>query len=301
MYPKKKQTVGSSEKREQDKLHRREQMKNLITSKFQAKYSLGSKNRDERDKIITREVNSLIDSQICTEKNLVALDKKLAKLFEKTPSHKSHRSHASRHSNASAVLSNKNSEKSKRSAIVKAGADILSQPQDLNRSYHSKTGSAAMNSYSANLNKSLVAPKIPDEWDNLIMNDVKKYEEEQRQTLEQKRKLKQQIMSDLNKQMKEKEMAKKKTQREEIDQELKRQNVHQMAEKREKQQEMRKKMKNDEERKIMETQIAELEKVKKFEKYNERAQAQTEKEQVLKALEDEALKEKMKRKEYQEI
>lgn len=301
MYPKKKSNVPSSERREKDKLHRREQMKNLITTKFQAKYSLGTKNREERDRIITREVNSLIDSQICTEKNLVALDKKLAKLFESTKSHKSQRSKASRHSNASAAMSNKNSDISKRSAIIKAGADILSQQKDMNNSYHSKTGSVGLNGYSANLNRSLVAPKIPDEWDNLIINDVKKYEEEQRQTLDQKRKLKQQIMSDLNQQMKEKEAAKKKSKLDELDQEQKRQNVHNMAAKREKQRELLKKMKNDEERKIMETQIAELENVKKFEKYNEKEQAQAEKQRVLKDLEDEVQKEKLKRKEYQEI
>lgn len=301
MYPKK-TPVDPNEKRERDKLHRREQMKSLLISKFQGKYSFGSKNREERDKIITREVNSLVDSKICSEKHLVELDKKLSNLFDgNNKSEKSHNSKASRHSRVSAAKSGKNSDISKRSAFVRAGADILSREKEMNRSGYSKNGSAAGYSYTASLNRSLVGPKAPDEWDNLIMNDVKKYEQEQQQTLEKRRKMKQQIMNDLNKQIRDKEALKKKSREEEINMEKKRQNIHHQQEKLEKQKELLKKMKNDEERKIMETQIAELEHHRKFEKHNEKLQAEHEKEQVLRELEDDLEKQKMKKKEYIEV
>lgn len=78
----------------------------------------------------------------------------------------------------------------------------------MNRSGYSKNGSVGGYSYTAGLNRSLIGPKAPDEWDNLIMHDVKKYEEEQQQSLEKRRKMKQQIMSDLNKQIRDKEALK---------------------------------------------------------------------------------------------
>lgn len=83
--------------------------------------------------------------------------------------------------------------------------------------------------------------------------------------------------------------------------EKKRQNIHHQQDKLEKQKEMFKKLKNDEERKIMETQIAELENQRKFEKHNEKLQAQHEKEQVLRELEDDLEKQKIKKKEYIEV
>jgi len=75
MYPKKVNNISSTEKRERDKLHRREQLKSLIINKFKSKYAIGTTNMEERNKIITKEVSNLIENQICSEKNLLALDK----------------------------------------------------------------------------------------------------------------------------------------------------------------------------------------------------------------------------------
>jgi len=300
MYPKKK--YNNSEKREKDKFNRREQMKTLLINKFKGKYTFGSANTDERNKIIAKEVSNLIETQICSEKNLLALDKKLEKMFEKDMSEKSHHSKGSRKSShGSVVMSQKRSEKSRRSAIGRAGEVILSQERDMNKSYSHHEGSVPLYNRTSNLNRTNVTMRSADEWDNIIMNDVMKYEEEQKQLMLEKQKIKRQVMKDLNIQMNEKKKLKQKEKEAELELEKKRQSVQRKEERSMKNTEMIKCRKNKEERKIMESQIAEMDKIKRLGKQNERIRAKVEKDQASKALEEDKNRELQKRKEYQEI
>ena len=104
---------------------------------------------------------------------------------------------------------NKATEKSRKSTFGKAGLDILSQERGVNHSYSQKEKAIPLYNRTANLNRSSIGPHHPDEWDNIILNDVKKYEEEQRETLRQKQKVKRQIMEDLNVQIMEKKKLQK--------------------------------------------------------------------------------------------
>ncbi|CAI2362876.1 unnamed protein product [Moneuplotes crassus] len=298
MYPKKK-SVSMVLKREQDKLHRREQMKVLLINKFRVKYSLGSKDKEERDKIISKEVNSLVDSKICTDKQLVALDKKLTGLFgTRNKISKPHSSQNSRHSRASAALDHTQSALPNINAFSKAEAGLISHKNSMKKPLHCINSSANLNGHTVGLNNAEGGLKALDEWGIIIMDDVKRFEREEKQILENRRKIKQKIMDDLNKQVKEKEALKKKQKQEEIDLEKKRQSIFRQQEKREKQNELLKRMKRDEERKIMDTQIAEIENYKKIEMYHEKLQADHEKEQALKELEEDLESQKMKRKAY---
>lgn len=62
MYPK--ATPSSvQDRRENEKLQRREQLKDLITKKFQSKYSLGMSDANERNDIIAKEVAYFIENE----------------------------------------------------------------------------------------------------------------------------------------------------------------------------------------------------------------------------------------------
>lgn len=247
-------------------------------------------------------VSNLIENQKTTEKNLIELDKKLSELFKNDQSEKASVSNASkRGSKMSVASSRKGSEKSNRSAFARAGLNISSQERSMSNSYYRDSKRVPMHNRTANLNKTHVSPKNVDEWDNIIMNDVKKFEEEQKLKNLNKQQLKRQVMDDLNKQINEKKRLLNREKQLEIELEKKRQNVHLLQEKKATQAEIRKTWKNQEERKIMETQIAEVENMKKLEQYNELSRAKAEKEQASKALEDDLTREKRKKQQYQEV
>jgi hypothetical protein len=295
MYPKKASNSSHEDKREKDKVHRVEQLKSLIVGKFRSKYSFGASNMAERDEIINSLVTNLIENQKTTEKNLIELDKKLCEMFKHEQSEKASVSNVSKRGSKMSIASSiRGSEKSNRSAFAKAGLNISSQERSMNNSYYRDSKRAPMHNRTANLNKSHVSPKNVDEWDNIIMNDVKKFEEEQKLKSLNKQHLKRQVMDDLNKQINEKKRLINRERQLEIELEKKRQNVHHLQEKQATQAEIRKTWKNQEERKIMETQIAEVENMKKLEQYNELRQAKAEKEQVSKALEDDLTRERRK-------
>ena len=295
-----KNAVPSEEKKQRDKAHRREQLKKLIIDKFRTKYAYGVPSSDDRDKIITEEVNTFIQNEKCTEKNLLELDKKLQQKFSLEKSERASQASGSRRFSNRSHASNKlGSEKSNRSAIAKAGLNITSQERQLNSSYNHR--SPAMQGKPAYLNRSFAGGKKEDEWDKIIRNDMRKFEQEQHDSLLKKQQIKRQIMSDLKNQMQEKQKMRRENMELEKELERKRLNITHEQEKRQKQQELVKNRKHAEEKKIMESQIAELENLKKLEQYNERVQAEAEKEQAKKALQDEITREKRKKQEYMEV
>ena len=63
MYPKKVESVSLKDKRENEKIQRREQLKNLIVNKFKSKYAYSSADIEARENYILREVDSLMQNQ----------------------------------------------------------------------------------------------------------------------------------------------------------------------------------------------------------------------------------------------
>lgn len=300
MYPKK--IVDPNVKREREKEHRKEQLKNLIVNKFRTKYALGLPNADERNQIISDEVNQFIESQKCTEKNLIDLDKKLMAKFGTNQIAKNGATkHSRKASEPSRASSNVGSQQSKRSAMMRAGLNISSQERPMNSSYSKDRNYLSGSFRNSNLNKSYVSPKPVNEWDSIIRNDVKRYEEEQKQHMLKEKQLKRQIMNDLNAQMQEKRRLQREQKEYEKVAQHKLDYINSEQDKRRKQQELWRSRKNEDEKRIMETQIAEAERIKRFEKDKDRAQALNEKKEVDRALEDELKREQKKKKEYQEV
>ena len=64
MYPKRVESISLKDKRENEKVHRREQLKNLIVNKFKSKYAYTGLDIDSREKYIVKEVNILMENQI---------------------------------------------------------------------------------------------------------------------------------------------------------------------------------------------------------------------------------------------
>lgn len=63
MYPKKVESVSLKDKRENEKIQRREQLKNLIVNKFKSKYAYSGVDIEARENYILREVDSLMQNQ----------------------------------------------------------------------------------------------------------------------------------------------------------------------------------------------------------------------------------------------
>lgn len=63
MYPKKVESVSLKDKRENEKIQRREQLKNLIVNKFKSKYAYSGADIEARENYILREVDSLMQNQ----------------------------------------------------------------------------------------------------------------------------------------------------------------------------------------------------------------------------------------------
>lgn len=180
--------------------------------------------------------------------------------------------------------------------MIRAGLNISSQDRDKASSTYQKHKAGSV------LNKSVVSrSKRVDEWDNIIMNDVRRFEAEQREMAKKKQEMKQQIMSDLNAQMQEKKQLHKKEI--ELERELaqKREKVYEMQDKRQKQQELAKSRKHEEEKRNRESQIAEMENLKRLEKEKEKSQAVHDKEDIQKFLQSEIDRERKKREDYQQI
>jgi len=234
--------------------------------------------------------------------NLLILDKKLQEQFGGPVSEKrSSAKESIKGSQASRVSSNIGSQRSNKSALMRLGLNISSQERPINSSYLKDKSGRSMHNRTTNLNRSTVGQKPANDWDNIIKNDVRKYEEEQRQCALKKQQLKRKIMDDLNAQMQEKRKIERKQKENEIKMEKVRQGVNHEHERHLIQQELRKSRKNADQRKIMETQIAELENMKKFERDNDRVLAVHEKEQVDQALQDELSRERKKKREYQKV
>jgi hypothetical protein len=233
-----------------------------------------------------------------TKKNLVELDKGLTAIIKNGQSEKASVSNLSiRGSKLSNTSSIRGSTKSRHSTFAKAGLDISSSEVEANKQQYQDSQRSPRVNRTSNLNRSHVMPKNGDEWDNIIMKDVKKYEEEQKQSILQKQQLKRQTMDDLNKQINEKKRLVKREREIEIELEKKRQNVHHLQDKRATQAEVRKTWKNQEQRKVMETQIAEVENMKRFEHDKELSIAKVEKAEANKACEDEITRNMRKRRE----
>jgi hypothetical protein len=181
--------------------------------------------------------------------------------------------------------------------MIRAGLNISSQERPAGTSSNADQRDLA-SFRSKDLNRSQISRRPVDEWDNIVLKDVKRYEEEQKISILKKQQMKRKVMDDLNAQMQEKRKISKRE--EELEKELDRQRefVKRNEERRAKEQELKKSRKNQEEKRIMETQIAELERMKKFEKDKDKAQAINEKEQVEKALQDELKREFKKKQEY---
>lgn len=289
------------DKREKERIRRREQLKSLIINRFRTKYTYGAHDAQERDRIISNEVAEFIENEKFTEKNLLELDKKLSSKFGVTKNDlRSQVANSRRNSQESRMSSKIGSEKSHRSAMMRAGLDISSQDGRLNASY-TKYNRNQVIPGGVNMNHSNISHKPVDEWDNIIMNDVRKFEEEQKQAMNKKQELKRKVMEDLNAQIHEKRKLKNIAKENEKALEQRLEDINKNKDKRRKQQELEKNRKNQEERKIMATQIAEIENMKKFEKENDRTIAKTEKEKVDKALEDDLQRERRKKREYQEV
>lgn len=259
------------------------------------------------------------DEQV-NEKNLVDLDRKLSAKFGLSvgskkaggPANNSRRS-----SNASHRSKNLMSENSGRSAMIRAGLNISSQERANASSYVSDRKNLA-SFRSKELNRSYASPKQVDEWDKLIINDVLKFEEEQKASLLKKQQMKRQVMEDLNAQMQEKRKLKRK------EEELERSNdtgylpkanagyansgrlaggldkqreYINVQDRRVREQELKNSKKSEVEKRTMETQIAEIERMKKLEKEMERELALKEKRQADKALQDELNREIRKKQE----
>lgn len=302
MYPKKQSPLSSQAKRELEKSNRREQLKNLIVNKFRSKYSVGIADPQERDNIIMREVDKFMENEKCTEKNLIELDKKLTEKFGAPVTQKQSQPRGSRqHSHASRGSNKMGSQMSNRSAMIRAGLDISSQDRGMDSSYSKNRNNLSGIHRTNNLNRSHLSPKPGNEWDSIVMLDVKKYEEEQKQSLLKKQQMKRKVMEDLNAQMQEKRMLQRREAEREksFDQQIEKISKKQDLTRR--QQELRKSKKYEEERKIMENQIAEIEKIKQFERDKEKGIARKEKKEVDKALEDELNRELRKKREYQEV
>lgn len=298
MYPKKVESVSLKDKRENEKIQRREQLKNLIVNKFKSKYAYSSADIEARENYILREVDSLMQNQQWNEKNLVELDKKLLEKYGTSPQWKTSQPLNSRKNSNPSWKSNKpTSELSNRNTMIRAGLNISSQERPAGTSSngdHRDLGSFR----SKDLNRSQVSRRPVDEWDNIVLKDVRRFEEEQKVSILKKQQMKRKVMEDLNTQLQEKRKISKRE--EELEKELDKQRefVKRNEERRAKEQDLKKTRKNQEERRIMETQIAELERMKKFEKDKDKSQAFMEKEQVEKALQDELKREYKKRQEY---
>jgi hypothetical protein len=63
MYPKKANHMSPVDKREKEKIQRREQLKNLIINKFKTKFVYGNSDNEERNRQITKEVNYFIENE----------------------------------------------------------------------------------------------------------------------------------------------------------------------------------------------------------------------------------------------
>ena len=258
MYPKKVNSLSVQDKREKEKIQRREQLKNLIINRFRTKYTYGAKDAQQRDVIITREVSLFIDNEKWTEKNLLELDKKLSSKFGDFKSEKQSQERQSRrNSQGSRISSNKGSENSQRSAMVRAGLNISSNDGRLNAPY-SKNNPNQLASGARNLNNSHIDSKPVDEWDSIIMNDVRKFEEEKKRAYSNKQELKRKVMEDLNTQIQEKRKLTKMEKDNEKALEQKLNNINKVTDKKRKQQELQKNRRNEEERKIMASQWLKL-------------------------------------------
>jgi len=214
----------------------------LIVNKFRSKYAYGAPDTDSRYKIITSEVELFIDNEKCNDKNLLLLDKRLMdKLGESNKPKSDLKKHSKRASQASKVSSEIGSQKSNKSAMLRAGLDICSQERpDVNSSYNKDRQNLAASYRSKDLNRSQIVSKEVDEWDCIIMNDVRRFEEEQKQLAKQKQELKKKVMDDLNAQLQEKKKLHKEEVEHEKELELERERVFEIQDRRRKEQELKK-------------------------------------------------------------
>ena len=63
MYPKKVESISSKDKRENEKIQRRDQLKNLIINKFKSKYAYTGSDIEARENYIVKEVDLLMQNK----------------------------------------------------------------------------------------------------------------------------------------------------------------------------------------------------------------------------------------------
>ena len=139
------------------------------------------------------------------------------------------------------------SEFSNRNTMIRAGLNISSQERPGGAG--SDDDQINLSSFrSKDLNRSQVSRKPMDEWDNIILNDVRRFEEEKKISVLKKQQMKRKVMDDLNAQLQEKRKISKRE--EELEKELDRQRefIKRNEERRQKEQELKKNRKNDDEK-----------------------------------------------------
>jgi hypothetical protein len=223
--------------------------------------------------------------------------------FGSTNSGKAPSDKKSRHGSvASKVSSNIGSVRSNRSAIGRAGLNISHQgPANTGSQYGGSRRGIKSSHRGSDLNRTVNDDKKVDEWDHIVINDVRQYEEEQKAIVRKRLETKHKIMSDLNAQMQEKRKLHKREVELEQELEQKRARVYEQQDKRHKQQELVKSRKTEDEKRNREKQIAEIENFKRLEKEKEQSQAVNEKKDIEKFLQDEMTRERKKRDEYQQV
>jgi hypothetical protein len=78
-YPKKHPAASKDTDRETKNSVRREQMKNLLITKFRGKFNVTG-GQEYTDRLIRSEVETFLNNDQMTEQNLIKLDKKLSEL-----------------------------------------------------------------------------------------------------------------------------------------------------------------------------------------------------------------------------
>ena len=144
-----------------------------------------------------------------------------------------------KNSNPSRKSNKPTSEFSNRNTMIRAGLNISSQERPVGTSNdgdHMQIASFR----SKDLNRSQISRKPVDEWDNIILNDVRRFEEEQKISILKKQQMKRKVMQDLNAQMVEKRKISKRE--EELEKELERQRefIKHNDERKQKEQELKK-------------------------------------------------------------
>eukprot|EP00347_Sterkiella_histriomuscorum_P009483 403341038 len=228
-YPKRHPAVQASTDRDVKQTQRKEQLKNLLITKFRGKYGVNAPSEnDQIDVTIRNEVETFLMTEQMTEQNLVKLDKKLTEMLKGKYSSQS-RQQRQNSIGATQRIHNLNKDndygmnQSMRSSVHSRKSDASSsQRQQSNQSIRSRSsvmkdvGSRIMNNSQNNIDANN-ATGSEDYWNKIIKFNVDQFHKEQEEAKQRVRDNQQRMKEELERQVQESKKVKELEKRKELD------------------------------------------------------------------------------------